>query len=182
MLSVTDKSQGARGDMEDVVPFRRIARPERNYLLCLASSGVVTRFQSNHVRVTQPGRSDIRFASTFSLAGSYQRIDQPYVVFGVRGLGLAFEHALMRAVHESVRGTCDQIGSTMIEFPNHSRSYDRTRRAVRFWGHDSAIEASFFIDEDALKRIQLDAHSNESGFLNAFDSNRDLICAAAARV
>jgi hypothetical protein len=88
----------------------------------------------------------------------------------------------MRAVHESVRGTCNQIGSTMIEFPNHSRSYDRTRRAVRFWRHDSAIEASFFIDEDALKRIQPDAHSNESGFLNAFDSNRDLICAAAARV
>jgi hypothetical protein len=56
MLSVTDISQGARGDMGDVVPFRRIARPERNYLLWLASSGVVTRFQSNHVRVAQPGR------------------------------------------------------------------------------------------------------------------------------
>jgi Protein of unknown function (DUF1488) len=70
----------------------------------------------------------------------------------------------------------------MIEFPNHSRSYDRTRRAIRFWGHDSAIEASFFIDEDALRRIQPDARPNESGFLNAFDSNRDLICAAAARV
>jgi membrane glycosyltransferase len=69
----------------------------------------------------------------------------------------------------------------MIDFPNHSRSYDRTRRAVRFWGHDSAIEASFFIDEGALKHIQPGAHSNESGFLNAFDSHRDLICAAAAR-
>jgi hypothetical protein len=33
MLSVTDNSQEARGDTEDVVPFRRIARPERNYLL-----------------------------------------------------------------------------------------------------------------------------------------------------
>ncbi|MGA7998160.1 MAG: DUF1488 family protein, partial [Bradyrhizobium sp.] len=27
----------------------------------------------------------------------------------------------------------------VIDFPNHSRSYDQTRRAVRFWGHDSAI-------------------------------------------
>jgi len=72
--------------------------------------------------------------------------------------------------------------STMIEFPNHSRSYDQTRRAVRFWGHDSAIEASFFIDEGALKRIQPDARPDESGFLNAFDSNRDKICAAAARI
>jgi hypothetical protein len=70
----------------------------------------------------------------------------------------------------------------MIDFPNHSRSYDLTRRAVRFWGHDSAIEASFFINEDALRRIQPDARPDESGFLKAFDSNRDLICAAAARL
>lgn len=70
----------------------------------------------------------------------------------------------------------------MIEFPNHSRSYDRTRRAVRFWGHDSAIEASFFIDEDALKRIQPDVGCDETGFLHVFDCNRDLICAAAAKV
>jgi hypothetical protein len=72
--------------------------------------------------------------------------------------------------------------SHMIEFPNHSRSYDRTRQAVRFWGHDSAIEASFFIGEGALRRIQPDACPDEAGFLNAFDSNRDLICAAAAKI
>jgi len=70
----------------------------------------------------------------------------------------------------------------VIDFPNHSRSYDQTRRAVRFWGHDSAIEASFFIDEDALRRIQPDATLDASGFLNAFYCNRDLICAAAARI
>jgi hypothetical protein len=70
----------------------------------------------------------------------------------------------------------------MIDFPNHSRSYDQTRHAVRFWGYDSAIEASFFINEDALRRIQPDARADESGFLKVFDSNRDLICAAAAKV
>jgi hypothetical protein len=70
----------------------------------------------------------------------------------------------------------------MIEFPNRSRSYDNTRRAVRFWGYDSTIEASFFISEDALKRIQPDAPSNEPGFLGAFDANRDLIYSAAAKV
>ena len=70
----------------------------------------------------------------------------------------------------------------MIEFPNFSRSYDRTRHAVRFWGYDSAMEASFFINDAALRRIQPDARLDESGFLNAFDSNRDLICAAAAKV
>ena len=44
------------------------------------------------------------------------------------------------------------------------------------------MEASFFINEDALKRIQPDAHLDESGFLNAFDSNRDLICAAVGQM
>ena len=79
--------------------------------------------------------------------------------------------------------TADMIGPAhMIEFPNHSRSYDRTRRAVRFWGYDSAIEASFFIDESALRRIQPDACFTETGFLSAFDSNRDLICAVAAKI
>jgi hypothetical protein len=70
----------------------------------------------------------------------------------------------------------------MIDFPNHRRSYDSTGRAVRFWGYDSAIEASFYINEDALTRIQPDARRDEPGFVNAFDSNRDLICAAAAKV
>jgi len=70
----------------------------------------------------------------------------------------------------------------VVSFPNHSRSYDSTRRAVRFWGYDSAMEVSFFINEDALTRIQPGARLDEEGFLNAFDSNRDLICAAAAKV
>jgi hypothetical protein len=70
----------------------------------------------------------------------------------------------------------------MIDFPNHSRSYDPTRRAVRFWGHDSAIEASFFINEDALTQIQPDVRLDELGFLSAFDANRDKICAAAAKI
>jgi hypothetical protein len=70
----------------------------------------------------------------------------------------------------------------VINFPNHSRSYDSTRRAVRFWGYDSAIEASFFINEDALTRIQPGVRLDESGCLDAFDANREKICAAAARV
>ena len=70
----------------------------------------------------------------------------------------------------------------MIDFPNQSRSYDATRRAVRFWGSDSAIETSFFINEDALTRIHPGVSLDESGFLRVFDANRDLICAAAANV
>jgi hypothetical protein len=44
------------------------------------------------------------------------------------------------------------------------------------------MEVSFFINEDALTRIQPDARLDDEGFLNVFDSNRDLICAAAAKV
>jgi hypothetical protein len=69
-----------------------------------------------------------------------------------------------------------------LSFPNASRSYDATRRAVRFWGHDSAMEASFFVSEDALRRVQPDMRFDEAGLLGAFDANRDLICATAAKV
>jgi hypothetical protein len=44
------------------------------------------------------------------------------------------------------------------------------------------MEASFFINDAALRRIQPNIRLDEPGFLNAFDSNRELICAAAARV
>ena len=69
-----------------------------------------------------------------------------------------------------------------LSFPNQSRSFDATRRAVRFWGHDSAMEASFFVTEDALKRVQPDARFDEAGLLGAFDKHRELIYQAAARV
>ena len=69
-----------------------------------------------------------------------------------------------------------------LSFPNRSRSYDATRRAVRFWGHDSAMEASFFVTEDALKRIQPSMQFDEAGLLSAFDANRGLIYAAAVKV
>jgi uncharacterized protein DUF1488 len=38
--------------------------------------------------------------------------------------------------------------------PNSSRSYDATRRTVRFWGYDRSMESSFFVTADALKQIQ----------------------------
>jgi hypothetical protein len=69
-----------------------------------------------------------------------------------------------------------------LRFLNQSRSYDSTRRAVRFWGHDSAMEASFFVTEEALKRVQPDMQPDEGGLLGAFDANRDLIYATATKV
>ena len=67
-------------------------------------------------------------------------------------------------------------------FPNHSRSYDTTRNAVRFWGYDSAMEISFFVTEDALRRLAPGLLSNEESLLQAFDQHRASICAAAGKI
>jgi Protein of unknown function (DUF1488) len=69
----------------------------------------------------------------------------------------------------------------MLNFPNRSRVFDSTRRAVRFWGNDSAMEWSFFVTEDALKRLQPNVESDEASMLLAFDTNRTKIYAAAMK-
>lgn len=69
-----------------------------------------------------------------------------------------------------------------INFPNHSRSYDATRRAIRFWGYDRSMEASFFMTAEALTRLQPNLRSDADDLLRAFDANRDRIYAIAARV
>ena len=69
-----------------------------------------------------------------------------------------------------------------LSFPNRSRSFDATRRVVRFWGYDTAMEAAFFVSEEALKRVQPDMPLDEASILRAFDLHRDQICATAAKV
>ena len=63
----------------------------------------------------------------------------------------------------------------MLNFPNQSRFFDQSRRAVRFWGYDSAMEWSFFVTEDALKRLQPGLEYNEESLLLAFDTHRAAI-------
>jgi Protein of unknown function (DUF1488) len=70
---------------------------------------------------------------------------------------------------------------TVLNFPNQSRFFDSTRRAVRFWGHEGAMEWSFFVGEEALKRVQPDLRRDEAGLLEAFDANRPAIHAAAVK-
>jgi hypothetical protein len=69
-----------------------------------------------------------------------------------------------------------------INFPNRSRSYDATRRMVRFWGHDRSMESAFFLMADALQKLQPNLQFEEGDVLRAFDSNRDRIYAIAAKV
>jgi len=90
----------------------------------------------------------------------------------------------MKALHgssitafETARGA-----RVALSFPNRSRFYDATRRAVRFWGYDGAMEMSFFVAADLLKRLQPNTQFNETSLLAAFDLNRDLVEAAAIKV
>jgi hypothetical protein len=69
-----------------------------------------------------------------------------------------------------------------LEFPNDSRSFDATRRAVRFWGYDKAMEWSFFVTIEALMQVQPAMAQDEAGMLGAFDSNLEKIRAAATRL
>jgi hypothetical protein len=68
-----------------------------------------------------------------------------------------------------------------LNFTNESRSYDFTRRAIRFWGYERASEISFFVTEEALQKLMSDA-GDESAYLKAFDAYRERIRKAAAAV
>ena len=62
-----------------------------------------------------------------------------------------------------------------LDFPNHSRSYDRRRNGVRFWAHDSAMEVPFFVAADALRKLDPAMKPGEAGCLATFDAQRPLI-------
>ena len=65
-----------------------------------------------------------------------------------------------------------------LAFPNASRSIDTGRRAVRFWGHESQFEFTFYVDVEALGRLGAD-ESDEASVLRTFDAHRPRIEAAA---
>ena len=69
-----------------------------------------------------------------------------------------------------------------LSFPNPSRSFDASRNRVRFWGYDHALEVSFLLEEDGLKKLCPDMNCAEAGFLEAFDAVRPRIHEAADRV
>ena len=69
-----------------------------------------------------------------------------------------------------------------VKFPNRSRVYDPTRRAVRFWGYHNAMESSFFVTADALRRLQPSVQLDEASLLRTFDVHRELIHATAVKV
>lgn len=62
-----------------------------------------------------------------------------------------------------------------LHFPNPSRSFDENKNRVQFWGYDSAIEISFYVEADALKRLCPEMDDIEKSYLLAFDDSRDKI-------
>ena len=69
-----------------------------------------------------------------------------------------------------------------LNFPNTNRSYDAKRNLIRFWGYDSALEISFFIEVSAILKLNPQASDAEFGCLDAFDDARDRIHDVARRV
>ncbi len=69
-----------------------------------------------------------------------------------------------------------------LSFPNTSRSFDANKNRVCFWGYDSTIEISFFVEADALKRLCPEMGSTETEFLQAFDAALDRIHKVADKV
>ena len=63
-----------------------------------------------------------------------------------------------------------------LAFPNSSRSYDATRHAVRFWGHDTAMEWSFFVTAEELRRDDPEIAEFDSVMISSYDSKLDRSC------
>jgi hypothetical protein len=74
------------------------------------------------------------------------------------------------------------VKSGAVNFPNPSRSYDDTGHGVRFWGYDKTIEIAFFVEEEALSKVNPETSADEAGFLDTFDVNRDRICKVAGDI
>jgi len=69
-----------------------------------------------------------------------------------------------------------------LHFPNPSRSFDPDSRRILFWGYDSTMEVSFFLDVAALKRVSPDMTNAEPELLKAFDTARGRIYEVADKV
>jgi hypothetical protein len=94
---------------------------------------------------------------------------------------LSWERSIIDRPKSVLFVVATQVRTKMLNFPNQSRVYDPTRHAVRFWGHDSAMEWSFFVTVEALRRLEPKLDGNEVGLLLAFDAHRPAIHAAAAK-
>lgn len=69
-----------------------------------------------------------------------------------------------------------------IAFQNPTRSFDPTVNCVRFCGHDSTIEVSFFVETEALQKLCPDMGMAEVEILKSFDVKLKQIHKVASKV
>lgn len=69
-----------------------------------------------------------------------------------------------------------------LHFPNVSRAYDAEHRRIQFWGHDNALEVPFFLDENAIFRLNPRTKNAEDSMLGTFDEAVDKIHQVAGRL
>jgi hypothetical protein len=139
--------------------------PDNPVLATRAPARLHGRAQSNRL-------ADFELASFAILKGSQR-------AYTVRSGSVTGNHphppTSLRRIPFSVRL---KSASPYAAKPSKSKSlHDATRRGVGFWGYDSAMEAAFFVSEEALRWVQPDVRLDETGLLGAFDANRDLIYA-----
>ena len=69
-----------------------------------------------------------------------------------------------------------------LQFPNSIRSYNEAHHDITFWGHDTALEITFVIEQEALERMRGEKSSDEKALCAIFDANVDAIHATAKRL
>ena len=69
-----------------------------------------------------------------------------------------------------------------LNFPNPCRNFDPDSRRVLFWGYDSSMEISFFLDVAVLKRLYPEMTNAVPEYLKAFDTSRKRIYKVADKI
>ena len=69
-----------------------------------------------------------------------------------------------------------------IKFPNTSRSFDKNKNRICFWGYDKTIEVTFYIGVEVLQQIRKGVGSTEYEVLATFDAALENIHEVAAKV
>lgn len=82
----------------------------------------------------------------------------------------------------TVMGRGKGLGDEGLSFPNPCRDFVATKNWVHFTGYDSVKEISFFLDVNALVKLQPRLTETEREILQAFDNARQRIHEVASRV
>jgi hypothetical protein len=71
--------------------------------------------------------------------------------------------------------------TTVLQFPNPSRSYDASRHCVCFWGYDNSREITFMVNDAVLRNLLPGVGSDERSLLDVFDEFREKVLEIAQK-